>query len=192
MSEGMNLCKAFEQYYSTERSLSYTDRVRASILDRFDNVPYRYAEALFDEVTRSFSGRGRNLPELADVERAASKMDRPEVYAEPKQKALPPPESSGGTRESWAMFLRKVGSAMKVDPDKLLAEQDEELNHAERERVRVRAMKGNATVYERHWLWCIEKNGGKHVNIMQGPFADEAVREEIHRHIRASKSAQEV
>lgn len=161
-----DMMAAFMMHYATERSQpKYSRQMANDIIERYAWIGQRYKTALYQEVVSTFRPTAaRPLPDVAAIVEAEKALGDPSVYAD-HTKALPEPEDYDP--KAW----EKQGYTL------------DDARQAEQDRVRRRAAKNDATLYERHWLWCMEHNGARYVAPEKGPFAKqfEAATEEVER-----------
>lgn len=165
MNQALDLIGAFTNHYATSLNRPvYSRQMANDIADRYAWIGERYKVALYEEVIRSFRPtQVRPLPDVAALTDAEKALPDPATFAD-YTRALPEPldvDSNKHDRESWLSLLAKLGSEIGKR-----AEHDGEMNHRERERVRRRAERGEATEYELAWLESRDKEptgGGKRV-----------------------------
>ena len=149
-----DMLNAFEMHYA---GITYTPGQRAELLTKYSWVRSGYKIAVYDAVTRIHEARFRTLPDTAAIERAMTSLERPEVYDKSaEQLALPEPGSVDRSEDVSHITAVLTGHA---DAQRKPEEQ-QEINHFERERIRVRVLKGNATPAEAFWIRCIDEYGG--------------------------------
>ena len=141
MTETEKMLKAFEDYYET----TYNLMQRKAVLDAVGNPPKAYLLELYKCVTIAHPAQYGKLPDLAVVSKARAGMDRPEVYE------IPPPL----IEDKIEVVHESIREAVNAR-----AKEDGELNHRERERVRMLSMKGRATPAELFWLKAIDEYDG--------------------------------
>lgn len=141
-----DLLDAFQQHYTTnERALRYTRAQRDEMVSRYAWVSTSYMAVLYDEVVTVHPMSLRSLPDMAVISGAMQKMDRPEVYA----------TSVAQIEDKSEPVYESIRDAVNSK-----AKAEGELNHRERERIRGKVRKGEATPAEAFWVRSIDENGG--------------------------------
>ncbi len=148
-----DMLNAFVIHYGGE--IQYTEAQCVELTARYHWIRSGYAAVLYDGVIRIHLASLRSLPDVAVIEKAIGGLDEPRIYDAPP--VLPPPEK--GAEDRRADVARVVAeTAGKMKPD-LITGSEDEMNHFEREKIRVRAMKGRATDAELFWLKVIDEFG---------------------------------
>lgn len=150
MNEAKDLLDGFVEYYRDgEKPRQYSPRMATDIVDRYSWISPRYKLALHDEVVRTFTPtQMRPLPDMAALAAAEKQLPPPETMRD-QTRALPEP----APEKLDALIRDQVNAKAKAEG---------EINHHERQRVRDRIKRGEATLYERWWLECIEEHGSKY------------------------------
>ena len=142
MSETEKMVKALEDYYG----LSYTPVQRKAILSGLKHPPKPYLLDLYTQVINAFSSQFKTLPDLSVIRNAQRGMNPADVYL--------PPEKLIEDRSEETMAI--------IDSQLAEMHDDEgESNHFERERIREKVRKGDATKYEVYWIHVVDDLGGK-------------------------------
>lgn len=165
-----DLLRAFEQYYSgSDYTLEYTETQQAVLMKHYGWMSETFKLVVYDEVLSQHGSQFRSLPDIAAIEKAIHGLDRPETYEVPVPLLEAPMDVDNNPkdRDVWLDFLARIGSELGKRADN-----SGEMNHEERERVRYRIAHNDATLYERHWVWCVENNG-VYVPPEKGPYASE-------------------
>ena len=130
MNHALDMLRAFEIYYSTDRELKYNVAMGAEIADRYSWITPEYRTVLYEMVVSLHPASLRSLPDVAVLKEAEAKLDRPEVY----RPALPEPEA-------------------EFDYEDLLKDKDYSIEEAMwRHRDEVAAKRSNMTVRDKWWL----------------------------------------
>ncbi len=159
MTNASELLKAFQIHYEPNDGgqLRYNDQQKQDIIRTVGTVPEEFLSELYLVVMRTHEAKFRSLPDAAVVNKAMASMDDPATYL-PPQKQLESPmdvDNNPSDRAVWLDFLARIGSELGKQAD--IAG---ESNRFERERVRPRVSKNDATVYERWWIHVIDDLGG--------------------------------
>lgn len=159
MNEAKDLLDGFVEYYRVgEKPRQYSQRMATDIVDRYSWISPRYKLALHDEVVRTFTPtQMRPLPDMAALAAAEKQLPPPETMRD-HTKALPEP----APEKLDALIRDRVNAEAK---------RQGEINHYERQRVRDKRERGDATLYELWWLETIEHNGAKYRS-MPDDFAE--------------------
>jgi len=159
MNHAIDLFKAFEIHYSDENQRKYSVSQLQELTDKYAWISQEYSAALYDEVVSTHPAALRSLPDMAVLHKAEKALDRPEVYEKPKP-----------------MIEDKTGPTFD-EVENMLArkrERDGEPNHFERERIRHRVAKGDATRAEGWWIHIIDHEKG-----VWKPMPDEFMKDAI-------------
>ena len=150
MNEAKDLLDGFVEYYRTgDKPRQYSPRMAMDIADRYSWISRAYKLALHDEVVRTFAPtQMRPLPDMAALAAAEKQLPPPETMVD-QTMALPEPE------------VEKVDALIR-DQVNAKARAEGEVNHYERQRIREKLKRGEATVYEAWWIKCIDHNGGRY------------------------------
>lgn len=141
-----DLLHAFEQHYSTrDYQLGYTQTQRAEMVAKYGWVSQSYMAVLYDEVVSKHPMSLRSLPDMAVIVNATQSMDRPEVYAQP---VIAIEDKTEQVHESIREHLNAE------------AKRNGEPNHEERERIRAKVAKNQATPHEAFWIKVIDGYNG--------------------------------
>ena len=156
MNEAKDLLNGFVEYYRTgDKPRQYSPRMAMDIADRYSWISRAYKLALHDEVVRSFTPTAtRPLPDMAALAAAERQLPPAETMRD-QTRSLPDPEE-----ERQVSFIRQEVNAK--------AKAEGEVNHHERQRVRDRRNRGDATLHELWWLECIEHHGAKYRAMPEG------------------------
>ena len=159
MKQIEELIDAFEMYYSpSNRKMIYGPAQRAEITKRFIWIGNQFKLALYDEVISIHNSSLRSLPDVAVIVEAMGKMGSPESYETPRT-ALPEPEVDAEDME--ASVQRALAEAAGKAPPDLIKDTRGEPNRYERQRIRTKVDKGDATQFEAWWIHIIDDLGGK-------------------------------
>lgn len=142
MTEIQDLLDAFQMHYA---GLKYTAGQRKELTERYSWIRPAYKVAVYEAVVTTHPAALRSLPDMAVIESAMRGLNRPESY-EPPQPLL---------EDMTEAVHDSVRDAINAK-----AKRDGELNHEERNRVRQRVLRGQATEYERFWIRAIDEHGG--------------------------------
>ena len=142
-SEADKMLDAFEQYYALE----YTPRMRQAMREHLGMPPKEYLLEVYKLVIEQVEARWNRLPDLAAVMRVQQQL--PEAFTFASDYSVPQLTDDAGVD----MVAIETELAQRQ-------EQDGEPNHEERERIRRKVAKGEATKYELFWIRCIDEFGG--------------------------------
>ena len=147
MNNAKDMLEAFEQYYSTKQSAKrYSGKMANTIVDSYSWLGDRYKTALYEEVIREFVPTiARPLPDMAALAAAERQLPAPATFAQ--------------THFENRADLERVDKSIRGMVNEK-AKVEGEVNHAERERVRGRRARGDATKWELRWLQVIEEYKG--------------------------------
>jgi hypothetical protein len=149
------LIAKFRTHYA--EALDYKAAQALELKNLYQWMRQGFADALYDEVIRIHHTRFRVMPDVAIIEHAINAMNAPAVYDQPaEQLALPEPDAVDRVEDVQHITAVLTGHADARPRDT----GEPEINHRERERVRVRAMKGDATSAEAFWIGCIDNHEG--------------------------------
>ncbi len=142
MANGVELLKAFQVHYEPNDGgqLRYNDQQKLDIIRTVGDVPGEYLSELYLVVTQTHEAKFRSLPDAAVVSKAMASMDDPATYL-PPQKLLDEPSP----------VVQELVEQVR---------ESENGNEFERQRIRNRVAKNDATVYERWWIHVIDDLGG--------------------------------
>ena len=148
MTQIADMLQAFSMHYG---GLRYTAGQYAELMGKYSWIERVYKNALYDEVIASHPASLRSLPDVAVIEKAMLSLGRPEIFAPPQIEA--PIDA-----EDRSEVIAKITAAVMhhVEPIPEMADSGE----AERQRIRVRVLKGQATECEAFWIRCIDDYGG--------------------------------
>ena len=155
MNAAKDLMGAFEQYYSTEKDeRHYSRKMAQTICDSYAWINEGYKTSFYEEVVRNFTPTAtRPLPDMAALSAA--------------ERALPPAATMAKPPRETKAELERTDQLI-CDRINAKAKREGEVNHEERERIRDKRERGDATVYELWWLECIEQHGGKYKAMPSG------------------------
>ena len=144
MNNAKDMVEAFEQYYSTKASAKrYSAKMANTIVDSYAWLGDRYKTALYEEVIREFVPTiARPLPDMAALAAAERQLPAPATFAQ-------------AHHENRADLERVDKSIRTMVNEK--AKVEGELNHAERERIRAKVRRGDASKWEIRWITVIDE-----------------------------------
>ena len=147
MNKAKGLVEALQMHYSTSKHApKYGQKMAMSIVDTYAWMSERYAEMLLREVVRTFEPTStRPLPDLAAIAKAEKALPDPAMIARPAA------ESREKLERTDTLIRERVNAKAK---------EDGEVNHVERQRVREKMRRGEATKWEVRWITAIDKYGG--------------------------------
>lgn len=139
MTEIADLLDAFQIHYG---GLKYSPAQRAELESKYRWFKRGYKNAVYDEVVESHPMSFRSLPDMAVITKAMNNLSPPQVYEEPH--SVPRIEYNPEVQEKINEMVRQRG---------------EHGNNEERNRIRTKVMKGEATKYEKWWIHVIDDLG---------------------------------
>ena len=147
MNKAKDMVEALQLHYSTAKHApKYGQRMAVDIVDAYAWMSDRYSEMLFNEVVRTFEPTStRPLPDLAAIAKAEKALPDPAMTARPAA------ESREKLERTDTLIRERVNAKAK---------EDGEVNHVERQRVREKMRRGEATKWEVRWITVIDKYGG--------------------------------
>lgn len=133
---------ALEKYYGLE----YSKVMRGAIVSAIGPKQERqYLMDIYQGVIESHPVSFRSLPDLAIIQKVRRPLSRPETYrTESATPALPEPPVSPVIDDAIKAAISRIGENGVGNPDEV-------------KRVRDKADRRSATLYELWWLECIEK-----------------------------------
>ena len=147
MNAAKDLMGAFEQYYSTEKDeRHYSRKMAQTICDSYAWISEGYKTSFYEEVVRNFTPTAtRPLPDMAALSAA--------------ERALPPAATLAKPPRETKAELERTDQLIR-DRINAKAKREGEVNHEERERIREKMRRGEATRWEVRWITVIDKYGG--------------------------------
>ena len=152
------LLNAFVTYYGEGKDYpQYPEGVMAALVKKYSYFPAYYIEPIYDRVIEEHPRRW-GLPGVAEIHKAVVKAGPPESYRPPTNaKQI---EAPADTKDFTDRIAGAVAEAAgKKTPNEIIGDA-EEPNHFERQRIRTRIMKGDATDDEIFWMRVIDEYGG--------------------------------
>ena len=133
---------ALEKYYEAKYNEPQRDALRRAL----GNPPKAYLLEVYTQVTMAHPAQYGKVPDLAVVSKVRAGMDRPETYLPPDDvpRIEYNPEVKGLIDDHLATRTAEDG----------------EQNHYERQRIRTKVSKGDATRAEQFWIMAIDEYGG--------------------------------
>ncbi len=142
----------FKAHYPN--AVAYTDAQVKELRELYRWMRPNFAAHLYDEVIKIHRTKYRVMPDVSAIEKAILGMNAPAVYDSPTEQ-LALPEPGAVDRSAEVKHITEVLTGRR-EPDA----GDQEINHVERQRIRVKVARGNATDEERFWISCIDDYGG--------------------------------
>lgn len=138
------------------------DAVRVALWNELSGCPREYLIALTDEIQRIHERRFHTFPGVAVIAKAKARLNRPETYVRPEQRLIEakPSEEDRKTIIEVMQTAKERKRYATGTPD--------EPNHTQRQAVRDKVKRGQATDWEIHWIWCIDENGGEWTTMAKG------------------------
>lgn len=138
--------KALEMYYEKD----YNEAQRLALKKNLGSPPYQYLRDLYDEIVKVHTSQFGKLPDVAVIRKIRMTLD-PVEGTTYHNYLLPDPDDVSA---DYNDEVRKIVDAS-------LEAREEELNKLERDRVRAKRKRGEATRHERWWLHTIEDLDGQ-------------------------------
>jgi len=145
MNQALDLLGGFTNHYATVNSQPKYSRVMANdIADRYSWIGERYKVAMYEEVLREFHPtQARPLPDMAALADAEKQLPDPASFVD-HTKLLPEPDEPVVAIVDIVKHVAEIGQG----------------NEFERQRVRDRIRRNDASELEIWWLKCIEEGKG--------------------------------
>lgn len=138
---------ALEDYYGKK----YTDVQRRVLVQNLGDLPYEYTLDLYKVVVNQHAPTQlRALPDLPRFRECQGELNPSATYGRP---ALPDPDDLELTYDPELDAELRAAVEQK-------AQADGERNHEERQRIRGKVSKGEASAAEAYWIRVIDEFGG--------------------------------
>lgn len=153
-SEVDRMLDAFEQYYGLE----YTPKMRSALISHLGNPPKSYLLELYKQTIEQIESRWGKLPDIAAIVKI--KQQLPEAWTFTTGGAPELTEDAGLDPDDVQATYNPGLDGKLRDAVNARAKQDGEINHRNRERMREKVRKGEATKAEHYRIWCIDVHNG--------------------------------
>ena len=148
-----DMLKAFEMHYSTnDKELAYTPVQRNEMARKYVWMNRGYARVVYESVVTKHPMSLRSLPDMAVITDAMRTLDRPEVYADPSEALMIEDASEVGVSD-------EMEHGMKAEMRRR-EESGEEANHIERNQIRAKVKRRDASAWEIRWITVIDEYDG--------------------------------
>jgi len=148
MTQIEDMLKAFSMHYG---GLKYTAGQYTELVAKYHWLKREYKNAVYSAVIASHPAALRSLPDVAVIEKVMIGLGRPETFAPPQIEASP-------DAEDRSEVIAKITAAVMHHAEPLPEMAD--AGETERQRIRVRVAKGQATECEAFWIRCIDDYAG--------------------------------